>query len=296
MRHSFALAVPILGLFAPAAVAQNQTPVEANPIPSPVEAPLWPGNPPGMAPGAGPGADDGTGRFRNVGIPSLYVYLPPGAAVGQHRIAIIACPGGGYTHETRLLGADGAVKTFVPRGVVVISLKYRLQPPSTDVEADALADGKRAVRLVRAYAKDWGIDPHKVGVLGWSAGANLGLNLATHFDGGKAGAADPVDRLSSRPDFVALLSPWPHNHALNAYPIPKDAPPAFIGSALDDRTAPVTFAEGIADNYRKVGVPVDLMLVATGGHGAYTIDTPGPGGKWVDRFWPWLATIGIRKP
>lgn len=296
MRWSYAISVVLCGALTPAAFAQTPSAGQAAPPPPSLEMPLWPGNPPGMVPGAGPGADDGTGRFRNVGIPGAYVYLPPGKASGQHRIAIIACPGGGYTHETRLLGADGAVQTFVPRGVVVIALKYRLEPPSTDVEADARADGLRAVRLVRAHAKEWGIDPHKVGVMGASAGANLALNLAVHFDRGTKTASDPVERQSSRPDFVVLLSPWPHSHTLDTYPIPKGAPPAFIGTAKDDTTAPPAFAEGLAANFKKAGVPVELMVVDTGGHGAYTIGNPGPGGKWVDRFWPWLATIGIRKP
>jgi endo-1,4-beta-xylanase len=285
----------VLGGWDPAEAGAAPAPQAQPPLPS-LEVPLWPGNPPGMVPGAGPGADDGTGRFRNVGIPSMYVYLPSGSPKGQHRIALIDCVGGGYTHETRLMGADGAVQTFVPRDVVVIALKYRLTPPSTDVEADARADGLRAVRLVRAHARQWGIAPHKIGLMGASAGANLALNVAIHFDRGTKTASDPVERQSSRPDFVVLLSPWPHGHTVETYPIPKDAPPAFIGTARDDKTASPTFAEGLAANFKKAGVPVDLMIVDTGGHGAYTIGNPGPGGKWVGRFWPWLATIGIRKP
>src|SRR5207302_4339884 len=153
---------------------------------------LWEGNPPGMTAGATPGADDGTGRVRNVGIPGMLVYLPE-AQTSADRIAIVVCPGGGYTHLTRLVGADGAVKAFVPKGVVIASLKYRTTPPSAQVDADALEDGKRAVRLIRVHAKEWGIDPKKIGVLGWSAGANLGLNLATHFDSGNPSASDLVE-------------------------------------------------------------------------------------------------------
>jgi endo-1,4-beta-xylanase len=294
IRRLLALGVLACGMIAQTAFAQTP---EAKPEPpSPRQViPLWDDGPPGMVPGAGPGADDGTGRFRNVGIPSLYVYMPPDDRARQRRIALIVCPGGGYTHLTRLLGADGAVATFVPRGVVVISLKYRLEPPSTDVEANARADGLRAVRLVRAHARDWGIDPHKVGILGWSAGANLALNVATRFDGGSANAADPVEQQSSRPDFTVLLSPWPHAHSADAYPVPKDAPAAFIGTARDDTTAPPAFAEAVADSFKKAAVRSELMVVDTGGHGAYTIGNPGPGGRWTDRFWDWLATIGIRK-
>jgi len=264
-------------------------------VPAPISMNLWAGDPPGMVPGSGPGADDGTGRYRNVGIPGMLVYLPAGTTNAAHRIAIIACPGGGYTHLTRLEGADGAVHAFTPRDVVVVSLKYRLKPPSAAVESDTLADVKRTVRLVRAHAAEWGIDPAKVGVLGWSEGANLGLNLASHFDAGDPVELDPVERQSSRPDFVVLLSPWPDGNPLSLYPIAKDAPPAFIGTASDDKTAPPAFAAGIADAYRAVGAQVEFMRVDSGGHGAFTIDAPGPGGKWIDRFWPWLATIGIQK-
>jgi endo-1,4-beta-xylanase len=222
------------------------------------------------------------------------VYLPKNIPK-EGAIALIVCPGGGYTHLTRLVGADGAVGAFLPEGVVVISLKYRTTPPSTFVDADALEDGKRVVRLMRHRAQELGVDPRKIGMLGWSAGANLALNLATHFDEGNTSSTDPIERESSRPDFVVLLSPWPSKRALTDFPVPKNAPPAFIASAKDDKTAPVTFAEGIAANYESAGALHELWVVETGGHGAFTIDAPGEGGKWIARFWPWLRKLGIRQ-
>jgi acetyl esterase/lipase len=265
----------------------------------PLEFNLWEGQPtPGAAPDATHGADDGTGRFRNVGIPGMWVYLPEDSPSQPKagRMAIVVCPGGGYTHLTRLAGADGAVNAFLPKNVAVISLKYRTLPPSSHISADTLEDGKRAVRLVRLHAKEWGIDPKKIGVLGWSAGANLALNLATHFDAGNADATDLAERQSSRPDFVVLLSPWPSKQTIADYPAREDSPPAFIGSAKDDKTAPVTFAEAIAESYKKAGAKASLWEVETGGHGAFTIDAPGEGGKWIGRFWPWLKEIGIGEP
>lgn len=255
---------------------------------APLRLDLWQGATPGAVAGATPGADDGTGRYRNVGIPGLLVYLPAQAAPTEGRMALIACPGGGYTHLTRLEGADGAVAAFNPLNVVVISLKYRTRPPSTQVDADALEDGKRAVRLVRAHARDWGIDPRCIGMVGWSAGANLVLNVASHFDAGRPEAKDPVDRLSSRPDFVVMLSPWPSQKTAADYPISKEAPPAFIASARDDKTAPTAFAQGVADNYKSSGARHQLWVVDSGGHGAFTIHAPGEGGKWIERFLPWV--------
>lgn len=250
-----------------------------------------------MVPGATRGADDGTGRYWDVGIPSMWVYTPQGDPPAGGRVALIACCGGGYTHLTRLVGADGAVDAFLPRDAVVISLRYRTTPPSASVDDDALADVQRAVRIVRANAEQWGVHPHKIGVFGWSAGGNLALNLASHFDSGDPDHADPIERQSCRPDFVAMLSPWPSRPArtIEQYPIGPDAPPALIASAEDDRTAPASFARAIGAAYRQAGVAHDLWVVDSGGHGAFTINAPGEGGRWVERFWPWLREIGIRE-
>lgn len=259
----------------------------------PVALPLWPDSPPDRVAGATPGADDGTGRFRHVGIPGMLVYRPDSPAPAGGRPALIVCPGGGYTHLTRLVGADGAVAAFLPRDFVVLSLKYRTAPPSTDIDRDALLDGLRAIRLARAHAADWGIDPGRIGLLGWSAGANLALHVASRFDRGSSASPDPVEQESSRPDFVVLLSPWPAGHVLDFYPIPADAPPAFIGTAGDDHTAPPEFARGIAAAYEKTGAPHHLLVVSAGGHGAFTIGAPGEGGNWIQKFLPWLDGLSL---
>jgi endo-1,4-beta-xylanase len=243
--------------------------------------------------------DDGTGRIFGVSIPAMLVYLPPDSAPrapAAGRTAIIVCPGGGYNHLTRLVGADGMVNESLPRGLVIISLKYRLLPPARDlptVAAEALLDAQRAVRLVRAHAADWQIDPHRVGLLGWSAGGNMGINIATHFDNGDPQSADPVQRQSDRPDFVGLLSPWPARNPISAYPVTKNSPPAFICSAKDDRTAPVTFAQSIAAAYDAAGATEQLWLVDKGGHAAFEIGNPGQGSGWPARFWSWLAKVGM---
>jgi endo-1,4-beta-xylanase len=240
--------------------------------------------------------DDGTGRIFGVSIPAMLVYLPTDQPKPAGRTAIIVCPGGGYSHLTRLVGADGMVNESLPRGVVIISLKYRLIPPAPNlptVAAEALLDGQRAVRLVRAHAAEWQIDPHRVGLLGWSAGANLGINIATHFDDGNPQSPDTVEHQSDRPDFVALLSPWPARQTIGAYPVTKNSPPAFICSARDDRTAPVSFAQAIAAAYDTAGATEQLWLIDKGGHAAFEIGNPGEGSGWLARFWPWLSKIGM---
>ena len=240
--------------------------------------------------------DDGTGRIWNVSVPGMLVYLPEQKGAEKHMV-IVFCPGGSYTHLTRLVGADGFVETFLPRGVAVVSLKYRLKPASLsgDVERDARVDAMRAIRILRARAEEWHLDAHRIGLAGASAGGNATLNVASGFDRGDAGAADAVDRESGRPDFVCMLSPWPDGKAVSAYPIGRDAPPAFIASARDDRTAPTTFAEGIAKAYEKAGVACRLWQVDTGGHGAFTIGGTGEGARWVEKFWPWAEGITAGK-
>jgi endo-1,4-beta-xylanase len=258
---------------------------------TPIVLKLWPDKAPGQIENAPPEWDDGTGRIRGTTEPGILVYLPPEGK--RNGVAIIACPGGSYEHLTKLVGADELVQTFCPQGVAVISLKYRLKPPSTDVAADALADGRRAVQLVRQHAKEWGIDPHKVGMVGWSAGGNLILNQATHPVQPPAGGdGDGVLAHSSRPDFVGLLSPWPNGKTIDAYPVPADAPPAFIGNAEDDRTAPVAFARAVGEAWKTAGANVEMDIVPTGGHGAFEIGT-GSAKDWPEKFTPWLKDIGI---
>jgi pectinesterase len=253
---------------------------------------LWPGDVPRAKPATQPERDDGTGRMWNVSVPGVLAYLPTQSPPEGGRTAIIVCPGGGYTHLTRLVGADGAAGTFVPQGIAVIALKYRLKPASGDVEADTLADGRRAVRLVRAHATEWGINPHKVGLLGWSAGANLALNLATHPDADGA-PSDDVDRQTDRPDFVALLSPWPDGRDAQAYPVSAATPPAFICTALDDKTAPPVFAMKVAAQYAEAHAPFDIHVVPSGGHAAYTIGGSSDGSHWPEWFVAWLRGRGL---
>lgn len=271
-------------------------PLAAAGLPEPQSIDLWEGGPPGAPADATPGHADDTGRIYQVGLPSLLVYTPPAPAPVGGRMAMVVCPGGGYQRLTGLVGASGAAQEFLPKNVVVAALRYRLAAPAGRVEQQARADGLRAIRLLRAKAELLGIDPQRIGMIGWSAGGNLTLNVASHSDAGDPAAADPVERESSRPDFVAMLCPWPNRppKSIDHYPIGKNAPPAFIATAQDDRTAPVSFARDIARAYQSAGVPHQLFTPATGGHGAFSIGAAGEGGNWPQRFWPWLQEIGVR--
>jgi endo-1,4-beta-xylanase len=278
----------------------------------PEDLKLWPGDPPNMVPGAGPGVpiNDET-RMTKVGIPGMWIHQPEGEKKG--RMAMIVCPGGAYARLANYKVGNGTVPAFLPKDVVVIVLKYRTVPPSRpvpgpkpegevkgrpkpplrNVEMDALDDAKRAVRLVRHHAEEWGIDPAKIGMIGWSAGANLTLNLASHYDLGDPAAADPVDRQSCRPDFVALLCPWPSKSTIENYPIAAKAPPAFVASARDDQSAPTTFAEAIAAQYKAAGVPVQLWQIEQGGHRAFSYGSVGEGMQWPKHLWDWMVEMKI---
>ena len=138
---------------------------------------LWPGDAPGLIANPGPEVAEAAGRVSNVSVPMLDVYLP--SRDKANGTAIIIVSGGGYGRLASGPLGEGAAKLFGEQGYAVFSLKYRTRGPSKDVLKDAVADGAQAMRLVRSHAKEWGIDPQRVGMVGFSAGANLILNLAT---------------------------------------------------------------------------------------------------------------------
>jgi acetyl esterase/lipase len=260
----------------------------------PQEILLWEN---GMAPGyiegahkAWPGVGvGGVQLVSRIGIPSIVLHKP--LAAGKNRKAVILCPGGAYQALASVDNGNGTLDPFLKDNFVVIVLKYRTVPNPKQAEVDALVDAKRAVRLVRQRAEEWGIDPGQIGVVGWSAGGNLALNLSSHTDKGNPGDADMIERQSCRPDFAALLCPWPTTRPANDYPISQDSPPAFIASAKDDKAAPTKFAIGIAEGYEKVGVTHNLWIIEEGGHRAFSFDSTGEGSHWRERFVEWLRNI-----
>ena len=164
---------------------------------TPVPVPLWAGQPPKFLTNAPPETVDEHARIKSVSVPTLSVSLPPKDK--RTGMAIIVCAGGGYGGLDWRTHVHFAAEVFNAQGVAVIGLKYRTRPPhlgdNASIQALTLLDAQRAVRLVRHRSAEWGIDPRKVGVAGYSAGANLAMNLAANFDAGDAQATDPVERL-----------------------------------------------------------------------------------------------------
>jgi pimeloyl-ACP methyl ester carboxylesterase len=270
--------------------APNHPPGFVKPEPNEVIR-LWPAAAPGLVPGGKPETFVNE-RYRNVSLPQLFVYLP--AKEKARGTALIIAAGGGYTHLGMCLHVENVVKLLNDRGIAVFGLKYRTLYGNNNVAEDALADGKRAVRIVRFRAAQWGIDPHRIGVQGYSAGGHLALNLACRFDEGDPRASDPIERLSSRPDFVVLMCPWPYKQTLDDFPLGKRAPPAFIASAKDDKTAPYAFAAAIDQRLKGLGIRERLFAPVTGGHAAFHVGmVEGPGAQWPEALVRWLKETGM---
>lgn len=247
---------------------------------------LWPGE--GRPPGSkveGPKnlEPDAKGLIRRVDLPELQVFLPPAErATGT---AVIICPGGGYG----LLDYRAHVAQFVPdylqEGVAVIALLYAVP---TKPEA-ALTEGRRAIREVRRRAAEWKLDPKKIGMQGYSAGAHLLVNLVSHADEGDPQAADPLDRLSCRPDFLLLMCPW-NLWKVEQYPLKAPLPPVFMACA-DDDTLSVNFADPLAARLKELEAPLLYWRVQGGGHGAF--HKPAKWGAWMKEALPWLREKGF---
>jgi endo-1,4-beta-xylanase len=224
----------------------------------------------------------------------LEVHLPPpDKATGT---AIIVAPGGG--HQQLVWGSEGTdiADWLNGLGVAVFILKYRLeQTPGYNytVEGEAVLDTQRAFRIIRARAKEWGVQPNRVGILGFSAGGALAAYMETRFDRGKADAADPIERESCRPDFVGMVyAGWKRMDST----IPKDAAPCFLTSAGSDDQFHARQTVEFYNSLFAAGIPADLHIYAHGGHGGGIKARNGiPFGTWHVRFQDWLNDLGLLK-
>ena len=258
----------------------------------PEALPLWPHGAPGSeARVAEPEKQDGS-NVMNVHNPSLTPFIPTTGATG---VAVIIAPGGG--HSKLCLGHEGyaLAEWLREHGIAAFVLKYRLarEPGSAyTIQEHAMADTRRALRTVRSRAQEWGIKPDRIGIMGFSAGGELAAFSAMKSDPGKADAADPVERASSRPDFQALIYPG----TSNLFTVEKGMPPAFIACGYGDRP---DIAEGMASlylKYKAAGVKAELHIYSNAGHGfGYKPNTTTAAGAWPYRFREWLVDSGLLK-
>lgn len=230
----------------------------------PQTIPLWPAGAPGFESRRDEPEEARDYWVKNVHNPSITAYLPPREkATGA---AVVICPGGG--HRMLVFNAEGAdaAKHLNSIGVAAFVLKYRLgreEGSPYKIEEHARADGLRAMRLVRSRAAEWGVDSKRVGVMGFSAGGEVASFVAFGPNAADPEAKDPVDRLDARPDFLIQVYPGPIGCPET---VSRDAPPAFLLVASDDKGAAGTIVK-LLQSYRDAGASVEAHVFAKGGHG-----------------------------
>jgi acetyl esterase/lipase len=305
------------------------------PSPGHSQVPIWPGAVPDARPATGPEAMETTGKeslvagrpwvaVSNVSQPTMTVYSPKGKNTGA---AVVVFPGGGYQILAIDLEGTEVCDWLTPKGITCVLLKYRVTnvgpyPKSGPYPESpmALQDAQRAVGLVRFHAAEWHIDPHKVGVLGFSAGGHLSAAISTHFDKRLYPPVDAADKESCRPDFAVAIYPghlslaaaeWDarqgtrkfvfhrpagadENLGLNPeVPVTSQTSPTFLLQAEDDHVDNVNDSLAYYIALRKAGVPVEMHLYAQGGHAFGLRSTKLPITRWPDLVEIWMRTLGM---
>jgi acetyl esterase/lipase len=285
------------------------------PSPGHMQVPIWPG----AAPDAQPVTRPETSTIREkdhlvagqpwtyverVSRPTMTVYSPAGKNTGA---AVVVFPGGGYQILAIDLEGTEVCDWLTAKGITCVLLKYRvpgerLSPRSGAYPKSptALEDAQRTMGLVRLHASDWGIDPHKIGVLGFSAGGHLVAALSTHFRTRLYPAVDAADKESCRPDFAVALYPGhmlentSKDFELNPYiPVTARTPPTFLLQAQDDPIDTVKNSLVYYAALKKAGVPAEMHLYPHGGHGFGLRRTELPITRWPQLVETWLGTIGM---
>jgi acetyl esterase/lipase len=250
--------------------------------------------------------------FSLVSHPTLTVYLPPaGKANGT---AVVICPGGGYLHLAWTHEGTDVARMLNEMGIAAFLLKYRLPNDETMVDKTIgpLQDAQRAIQLVRQRAADWGVNPARVGILGFSAGGHLASTAGTHFN---ISHIDNPGTISLRPDFMILLYPvisfsdsighrGSRDNLIGLHPNPSvvreysnelqvtaQTPPTFLVHAGDDKTVPVANSLHFYEALQHNGVPAELHVYPKGGHG-FGMNNPTTPDRWTERLRNWLEAGG----
>ena len=276
------------------------------------EIKLWPKGAPGSEgitapevskPSVNPKYSAWAGNYTVTHYPSVYVFLPPKEkATGA---AMIVAPGGGHTQLVIEKEGWEFADWLNSNGIAAIVLKYRLaKAPGSKytLPNEVYQDATRAVRLTRSHAEEWNLDATRIGFAGFSAGGEVAGMIETKFDAGKPDSEDPIERVSSRPDFNVLVYPWYRPGAMKPdaaplFPVPKDAPPVFMICADDDRS----HVEPTVKFYLELEaahIPTEMHIYSYGGHGFAlrpTKEAPAPVMGWPDRLKEWLAQRNISK-
>jgi acetyl esterase/lipase len=304
------------------------------PSPGHSQVPIWPGAAPDPQPVRGPEAVEIDRTFliagrpvvgvSNVTQPTMTVYTPKGKNTG---IAVVVFPGGGYQSLAIDFEGTEVCDWLSPEGITCVVSKYRVTdvgnyPKSGPYPESpmALEDAQRTVGLVRFHAAQWHIDPHKIGVLGFSAGGHLSVAMSLHFEKRLYPAVDAADQVSCRPDFAVAIYPghlslsaaeWDAKRGARKFVIPHppgadanlalnpdlhvtgQTPPTFLLQAEDDHVDSVYDSLSYYIALEKAGVPAEMHLYAQGGHAFGLRRTKFPITGWPQLVETWLKTIGM---
>ncbi|HLJ97757.1 MAG TPA: alpha/beta hydrolase [Gemmataceae bacterium] len=261
---------------------------------------LWPGKVPGETTASGEEkltGEKGRRQLTNVSKPTLTVYRPDKDK--NTGVAVIIAPGGGYRFLAWDHEGEDVAAWLNSLGVTGVLLKYRV-PRRPDHPAGPLQDAQRALSLVRSKAKEWGMDPKRIGMLGFSAGGHLTALTATNFDKRAYDPSDDADQVSCRPDFAVIIYPGgvvdrSREKLDPAIRVSKETPPTFLAQSNDDQVGPQNSAV-LYLALKKAQVPAELHIFATGGHGYGMRPSKNPCSEWPKRCEEWLRVEKILQP
>jgi acetyl esterase/lipase len=285
------------------------------PSPGHTQVAIWPGRAPGAQRDAGPEedavtvtSDAGEAKLvggkpwiavRNVSRPTMTVYSPERENTGT---AVVVFPGGGYNILAIDLEGTEVCDWLTSKGITCVLLKYRVPGVKLGPYRNcpmALEDAQRTVGLVRFHAAEWHIDPHRIGVLGFSAGGHMAAAMSTHFEKRSYPVVDAADKESCRPDFAVALYPGhlavpETGFALNPdIRVSSHTPPTFLLQAEDDPVDPVENSLVYYAALRKAGVSAEMHLHVKGGHAFGLRRTESPITGWPQVVETWLGSIGM---
>ncbi len=275
----------------------------------PSEIDVWPGRPPGVAEDdvleVTSNADERIGvRITKVSKPELTIFRGPES--GDLGAAVVVCPGGGYNMLAWDLEGTEVAKWLNRIGITAVVLKYRVPRSTTEPHvAPPLRDVQRAIRLTRQYAQEWQISPDRIGVLGFSAGGNLAALASTNYNERTYEPVDAADRLSCRPDFSCLIYPAYLTKQqgrgvtdltlMDNLPVDKNTPPTFLISTGDDGISAAN-SMGYYLALKNHGVPAELHVYPSGGHGYGLRPSEHAVSTWPARAEHWFRSIGVLPP
>ncbi|MDZ4835673.1 MAG: alpha/beta hydrolase [Candidatus Melainabacteria bacterium] len=276
------------------------------------QVPIWPGKAPDAVPTGPERVETVSDKLVGgktwiysapVSRPTITVYSPKGKNTGA---AMVVFPGGGYQILAMDLEGTEICDWLTSRGITAVLLKYRVPgvdkfPKSGHYPKSkiALQDAQRALSLVRARAAEYHIDPHKIGVIGFSAGGHLVAATSTQFGNRLYKPVDAADKVSCRPDFGVAIYPghlWVDQKKFELFPyvpVTTKTPPQFLLQCEDDKVDPPEHSLVYYRALKKAGVPVEMHLYAKGGHAFGLRRTKEPVTRWTDLVETWLGTIGM---